>query len=368
MALSTKTTFIASTFPENPLKTADFSPPASSCSGIYLTNNVYAIDNDSKCLPNKFNGASTAFYSPGTVCPTGYTAQPQCSRNGGVRSITTVTCCPYRGDMTLSCVEDDMTLANVWETQFCTWMAGPATVVDITRTDNGVVATQAVTMSDRDGVNAWGIRMVYQASDLVPKTTSGASSASATATGTAAAGSGATSGASATGTAAGADNTSGSATGAATSGASSGGLPTGGIVAVAVVIPVVAIAALVGLFLWWRRRKHRYAGVKPAETPTAPEMDGSSAMGSQSAYAYQNQQYAQQQHDGQYPQASPPASEMVGTDMAGYYNNDKVLMNPNAQHQGAGHTQYKGYTHPQPPVELASGEGPTELPADNDRR
>ncbi|KAK1707598.1 hypothetical protein BDP67DRAFT_412118 [Colletotrichum lupini] len=345
MALSTKTTFIASTFPENPLKTADFSPPASSCSGIYLTNNVYAIDNDSKCLPNKFNGASTAFYSPGTVCPTGYTAQPQCSRNGGVRSITTVTCCPYRGDMTLSCVEDDMTLANVWETQFCTWMAGPATVVDITRTDNGVVATQAVTMSDRDGVNAWGIRMVYQASDLVPKTTSGASIASATATGTAAAGSGATSGAT-----------------------SSGGLSTGGIVAVAVVVPVVAIAALVGLFLWWRRRKHRYAGVKPAETPTAPEMDGSSAMGSQSAYAYQNQQYAQQQHNGQYPQASPPASEMIGTDMAGYYNNDKVLMNPGGQHQGAGHTQYKGYTHPQPPVELASGDGPTELPADNDRR
>ncbi|OHE99456.1 hypothetical protein CORC01_05256 [Colletotrichum orchidophilum] len=358
---STKTTFIASTFPENPLKTADFSPPASSCSGIYLTNNVYAIDNDPSCLPDKFNGASTAFYSPGTVCPTGYTAQPYCSRNGGVRSITTVTCCPFRGDMTLSCVQDDMTLANVWETQFCTWMAGPATVVDITRTDDGVVATQAVTMKNRDGVNAWGIRMVYQASDLLPQTTSAATTTvTGTGTETAAARSGVTdASASATGTAAGAENT--------TSSANTGGLSTGGIVAVAVVVPVVAIAALVGLFLWWRRRKHRYAGVKPVETPTAPEMDGQSPMGAQSAYAYQSQQYAQQQQqNGQGPQASP-ASEMIGTDVAGYYNNDKVLMNPGGQHGGGGHTQFKGWTQPQQPAELDGGEGPTELPADNRR-
>ncbi|WYZ39542.1 hypothetical protein EsH8_III_001456 [Colletotrichum jinshuiense] len=350
---STKTTFIASTFPENPLPTADFSPPASSCSGIYLTNNVYAIDNDPLCLPNKFNGASTAFYSPGTACPTGYTAQPQCSRNGGVRSVTTVTCCPYRGDMTLSCVEDDMTLANVWETQFCTWMAGPATVVDITRTVNDAAVTQAVTMSNRDGVNAWGIRMVYQASDLVPKTTSAATTA-ATGTGTATAASGTSAGTS-TGTAAAASSTSASAETAA----ASSGLSTGGIVAVAVVVPVVLIAALAGLFLWWRRRKHRYAGVKPAESPQGPpagEMDGQSSVAGQSAYAYQNSQYAAQ---------ASPAQEMTGTDVAGYYNNDKVLMAPN---QGGGHTQFKAWQHPQQPAELPVGPEPSELPADNDRR
>ncbi|KAK1963652.1 hypothetical protein LY78DRAFT_716397 [Colletotrichum sublineola] len=316
MALSTKTTYIASTFPENPLPTADFSPPAASCAGIYLTNNVYAIDNDQKCLPDKFNGASTAFYSPGTACPTGYTAQPQCSRNGGVRSITTVTCCPYRGDMTLSCVEDDMTLAG------------------------------AVTMKNRDGVNAWGIRMVYQASDLVPKSTSAATTAA-----TATTGGGATAAATGTGT--------GTTTGAGTTatggnGDSSGGLGTGAIIGVAVVVPVVLIAALVGLFLWWRRRKHRYAGVKPVDTtPTAPEMDGQSSMGS--AYAYQ--------HQHQHP---PPVQEMTGTGVGEYYNsNDKVLTDPGA---GAGHTQFKGWTQPTHVAELGTGEGPTELPADNDRR
>ncbi|OHW93642.1 hypothetical protein CSPAE12_07735 [Colletotrichum incanum] len=365
MALSTKTTYIASTFPENPLPTADFSPPASSCSGVYLTNNVYAIDNDPKCLPNKFNGASTAFYSPGTVCPTGYTAQPQCSRNGGVRSVTTVTCCPYRGDMTLSCVEDDMTLAGVWETQFCTWMAGPATVVDITRTDDGTVATQVVTMKNRDGVNAWGIRMVYQASDLVPKTTSVETTAATTTAGTMTEMAGATSAAAtATGaeTVAGASSTSTSG-GSGQSGVNEG-LSTSAVIAVAVVIPVVLIAALVGLFMWWRRRKHRYAGVKPVDTtPTAPEMDGQSPMGGeQSAYAYQNQQYAQHQQHQQHP---PPVQEMTGTDIAGYYNNDKVLMNPG---MGGGHTQFKGWTQPTQVAELGTGEGPTELPADNTRR
>ncbi|KAK2033753.1 hypothetical protein LX32DRAFT_41761 [Colletotrichum zoysiae] len=347
MALSTKTTYIASTFPENPLPTADFSPPAASCAGIYLTNNVYAIDNDQKCLPNKFNGASTAFYSPGTACPTGYTAQPQCSRNGGVRSITTVTCCPYRGDMTLSCVEDDMTLAGVWETQFCTWMAGPATVVDITRTDDGTVATQAVTMRNRDGVNAWGIRMVYQASDLVPKTTTTAATATT--------GSGTTDAARETGT--GTGTGAGSATGAgttATGGGNSGGggLGTGAIIGVAVIVPVVLIAALVGLFFWWRRRKNRYAGVKPVDaTPTPPEMDG------QSPYQHQHQ------HQHQYP---PPVQEMTGTGVGEYYNStDKVLTNSGA---GGDHTQPRGWAQPAHVAELGTGEGPTELPADNGRR
>ncbi|EFQ32617.1 transmembrane alpha-helix domain-containing protein [Colletotrichum graminicola] len=341
---STKTTYIASTFPENPLPTANFSPPAASCSGIYLTNNVYAIDNDKKCLPDKFNGASTAFYSPGTACPTGYTAQPQCSRNGGVRSITTVTCCPYRGDMTLSCVEDDMTLAGVWETQFCTWMAGPATVVDITRTDGGKVATQAVTMKNRDGVNAWGIRMVYQASDLVPQTTSAVTTTAATGT----TGSGTTAAATGTGT--------GTTTGAGptATGGGDGGLGIGAIIGIAVVVPVVVIAALVGLFLWWRRRKHQYAGVKPVDTtPTAPEMDGQSPMSS--AYAYQ--------HQHQHP---PPVQEMTGTSVGEYYNsNHKVLTNPGA---GRDHTQFKAWTEPAHVAELGTGQEPTELPADNGRR
>ncbi|KAF9875109.1 hypothetical protein CkaCkLH20_07375 [Colletotrichum karsti] len=319
---TSKTRFVASTFPENPLPTANFDPP-SSCSGVYWTNSVFAFDNDPACLPNKFNGASTAFYSPGTACPTGYTAQPQCSRNNGVRSVTTVTCCPARGDITLSCVEDDLTLSDRWETQFCTWMAGPATVVEFTVVDGGSTTKSAATMSNRDGINAYGIRMVYEASDLVPNT------ASATATGTDAAG--ATS-----------SGDSGSSSGNDSS--SSSGLSTGGIVAVAVVVPVVVIAALLGLFLWWRKRKHAYAGVQQQQPGQSPSQ--------QNAYAYPNST--------NYQGSNYAPSEMAGGSVAGYYQNDKVLQ---PGQPGAAGQQFKGYPHSTPaaPAELPVGDAPAEL-------
>ncbi|KAK2054455.1 hypothetical protein LY76DRAFT_686617 [Colletotrichum caudatum] len=338
MASSTSTKYIASTFPENPLLTADFSPPAASCAGIYYTNKVYAIDNDKKCLPGNFNGASTAFYSPGTACPTGYTAQTQCSRNDGVRSITTVTCCPYRGDMTLSCVDEDMTLGGVLETQFCTWTADTATIISFTRTDDGIVATQAVMMNGRNGVNAWGIRMVYQASDLVPKTTSATATTTTSETTATETGAGITATATVTATGGGGGG-----------GIGGGGLGTGAIIGIAALVPLVLTAALVGLFFWWKYR----AGVKPVDaTPTAPEMDG------QSPYQHQHQ------HQLQYP---PPVQEMAGTSVGEYYKStEKVLTNPGAR---GGHTQIRGWAHPAHVVaELGTGEEPTELPADNGRR
>ncbi|KAF6832878.1 hypothetical protein CMUS01_06750 [Colletotrichum musicola] len=353
---STKTRFVASTFAENPLPTS-FSPPAS-CSGIYLTNNVYAIDNDAACLPPLFNGASTAFYSPGTSCPTGYTAQPQCSRNGGVRSVTTVTCCPHRGDITLSCVENDLTLAGVWETQFCTWMAGPATVVEYTYVSNETPRTYAATMKDRDGINAWGIRMVYQASDLVPKTTS--VSETATAGGSVTAATAANTGGSSS------NGTEGASSGNTSSSGGNDGLSTAVIVAVSIVVPVLVIAALAGLFFWWRKRKHRYAGVQQP-TPGAPDADGQvppEQQQYQQPYQYAAYPNNGAYQDGSYPQQQP-AGEMAGGGVAGYYQNDKVLMNPGQQGQ---HMQFKGYPHPEAtPVELPVGLGPAELAADGRR-
>ncbi|KAL0937235.1 transmembrane alpha-helix domain-containing protein [Colletotrichum truncatum] len=340
---TTKTRYVASTFPENPLPTSDFSPPAS-CSGVYLTNNVFAIDNDLACLPNKWNGASTAFYSPGTACPTGYTAQPQCSRNGGVRTVTTVTCCPYRAGITLSCVENDLTLAGPWETQFCTWMAGPATVVEYSISRSGSVERKAATMSNRDGINAWGIRMVYQESDLVPSLVSATTTMATTGTGTATGIAGTTATGAVTGTA-----TTSAATSISTgdsSSESSSGLSLGGIIGVAVAVPVVFMAALAGLFFWWRKRKHAYAGV---QQPTPSDTNDPSVT-QQSAYTYQGSNYQG---------SSYPASEMAGGSIAGYYQNDKVLMNPGQA--GAGqHQQFKAYPHVVP-AELPVGHGPAEL-------
>ncbi|KAH7304240.1 hypothetical protein B0I35DRAFT_151587 [Stachybotrys elegans] len=235
-ATSTSSTFstiyVASTFPNNPLQTSDFSPPPS-CSGVYLDaggqdtiDDILTIGNDPECLPKNFSAASAAFYSPGTACPTGYTAQPQCSRNDGVHSITTVTCCPIRGKITLTCVQNALTLEGPWESQFCTWAAGVVTVVDVTLSESAGASTTTTgsTLSGADGINAYGIRYLYEASDLGSTSTT--------------------------------EPGNGSTTG-------SKGLSTGGTIAVAVVVPVLALALLTGLAFWWRRRKRRHSSVQP---------------------------------------------------------------------------------------------------------
>lgn len=225
---------IQSSFPLDALTTT-FTPPAS-CSGVYSSAGVAVIDADLACLPQGFTSLSTNYFSPGIQCPAGYVTA--CNDNAGVSSITTVTCCPYRGDITLGCVTPS-TLSNVWETLFCTWIApASGTTVSITQSDEdgGSTSTAAVSMSSPGGINALGVRMVYQSSDLA--------AASAATTATTAASTGATN----TGTAGvggdeGGDNSSGT------------GLSTGAIIAIAVIIPVVVIAVAAGLFFFIRRRK-----------------------------------------------------------------------------------------------------------------
>lgn len=152
-----------------------------------------------------------------------------------------MTCCPYRGDITLGCVTPS-TLSNVWETLFCTWIAPESgTTVSITHSDDeGTTSTSAVSMQSPGGINALGIRMVYQSSDLAAASGTGPiTSGAATAT-------------------------SGGATNAGTAGdtdqGSSSGLSTGAIIAIAVVISVVLIAGAAGLFLLIRKRKQAEKG------------------------------------------------------------------------------------------------------------
>ncbi|KAH8659527.1 hypothetical protein BGZ61DRAFT_433308 [Ilyonectria robusta] len=291
-----------STFPYNPLQTSDFNPP-SSCRGIYLDTSghgsidILTIGNDPLCLPKNFNAASTAFYSPGTACPTDYTAQPQCSRSDGVRAITTVTCCPVRGDMTLTCIEDTLVRQDRWALQFCTWMADltsthPKTVVDVTVSESaGASPTTTVwtLYGEEGGVNAYGIRYVYQASDL---------------------------------------------------GQVSKGLSTGGTIAVAVVVPVVAIAALVGLLFWWRRRKRRYASVQPDAAKPSAYDGGTKATAN--------------------PQELAGAGDAQGGYNLNYYQSPRVLVDQN-QPQG-GHMEFQALDRP---AELPVSIELTELPAKN---
>lgn len=251
---STYSSPILSSFPLDALTTT-FTPPAS-CSGVYISGGVAVIDADLACLPQGFTSLSTNYFSPGIQCPAGYVTA--CNDNAGVSSITTVTCCPYRGDITLGCVTPS-TLSGVWETLFCTWIApASGTTVSITQSDEegGSTSTTASSLSSPGGINALGVRMVYQSSDLA------AASGTSTATST---------GAKNTGSAGNEDNDSGA------------GLSTGVTIAIAVIIPVVVVAITAGLFFFIRKRKQaqkaQQAGEGAAGMPHDYSKTGYSAVG-----------------------------------------------------------------------------------------
>ncbi|KAL2147478.1 hypothetical protein VTI28DRAFT_9378 [Corynascus sepedonium] len=244
---STRTPLVITSFPSIPLTTT-FTPPGTDCGGIYLPSDlpVYIIDNEPSCLPSRFSTSdSSFFYSPGIACPSGYWTA--CHDTAGVSSITTVTCCPTYGDISLSCVPRPHLLSEVWETLFCTWEAPPGTagtVITVTESANGGrTSTVTEQVFSPGGVNAYGVRMVYEATDLQTATSSSRDGSS-------------------TGNS---DNdndptdsgSSPSATADPSSDSGSGGLSTGAKAAIGVVIPVVVIGAALLVLALWRKRKKR---------------------------------------------------------------------------------------------------------------
>lgn len=231
---STYTPVVLSSFPSAAALTTTFTPPPA-CTGYYRTDPGYVTmvgqGTTGSCFPEGFATAATAFFSPGLACPAGY--HSACHDTRGVASITTVTCCPTRGDVALSCV-DPATLAGPWANMFCTWIApDDGADVPVTEVDDGITSTQTFTVSAPAGLNAFGVRMVYQSSDLTaassigssngPRPTSSPTSSSEPDDGA----------------------------------ASAGGLSSEAIIAIGVAVPVVVLgAAVVGFFLWRRRRNH----------------------------------------------------------------------------------------------------------------
>ena len=218
--------------------------PDGSCTAV-SSEDVVGIDFATTCLPKKFNHATNAYYSPGTVCPSGYTAQKACTRSSG--SSTTITCCPVRTniDVTMQCVTDAAKLSSVWKEMLCTWSAGnDETVILVTTVSNGTTEVPAITMSGGDGINAYGLKMIYEASDLTTSTSAASTSAETS------------------------EETGAAATTspAANDDSSSSGISTGAKAAIGVVIPLVVIAVLLGVFFWYRRRKQRYGAVNAAAT------------------------------------------------------------------------------------------------------
>ncbi|UKZ51271.1 hypothetical protein TrVGV298_005029 [Trichoderma virens] len=238
---------VVTSFPFNPLTTT-FTRPAD-CNGIFASNFLSGIDFSTSCLPKGFHTDETSYFSPGLVCPTGYYSA--CHDNIGAKSITTVTCCPTFGtDLSLSCVTAS-TLHSVWSTLFCTWIAGDVTSLPMTVSNNGITSTVTKSFSGREGLNAFGIRMVYQKTDT--ETTTMATTARKTPT---------------TGT-----RSSGPAksTGPDSSDSSSG-LSSGAKAAIGagVAVPIVVVALALGLFFWWWRRRKQYNRVQVSQSASTP--------------------------------------------------------------------------------------------------
>ncbi|RDA92034.1 hypothetical protein CP533_0966 [Ophiocordyceps camponoti-saundersi (nom. inval.)] len=240
MAKSTKPTpaSAVSSFSHNPLTTA-FSRP-NDCQGIYQSHFLAMIDLTTTCLPSHLQTQSESYYSPGISCPKGYVTA--CHDNKGVASVTTVTCCPtLNRDVTLSCVTTS-TLKSVWSTLFCTWIApgGRGTSLPLTLSDNGVTSTVQHLFRSPGGLNAFGIRMVYQKTDV--GVGHGHHLASTTTT-TAAS-----------------DETDAA--------SSSDGLSTGSKVAIGIAVPVLIILLLLSavMLLWRRRRRHRTQEPDPSRS------------------------------------------------------------------------------------------------------
>ena len=223
-------TSVISSFVSNPLTTTYTRPD--DCSGIHRSKFISGVDIAKSCMPDGFNPEPTAFFSPGFVCPDGYVSA--CHDNGGIESITTVTCCPTVEDVTLSCVTES-TLDGAFTDLFCTWIAPEKkTSMPITISDSGKTSTEMVGYESPGGLNAYGVRMVYESSDLEAATMTAPPDSD--------------------------DDDDDE------DGDNDGGLSTGGKIAVGVAVPVGVLALAALGFLAWRHRKKKAAAIAQDES------------------------------------------------------------------------------------------------------
>lgn len=252
---STYTPFTITSFPRVPLTTT-FTPTPTDCSGIYIPTQlaIFLIHDQTTCLPGGFTTAESSFFSPGIACPSGYWSA--CHDNTGVPSITTVTCCPTFGsDISLSCL-NPATLAGPWRSLFCTWTAGAkAKVIGVTDSAGGRTSTTSQTLTGGQGINAYGVRMVYQSSDIISPITTGSGEIQSS------------------------QNPASSSSPALASGST--GLSTGATVAIAVAIPLAVLALAAGFFFLRRR-----AARQQRQDDTAPTISGEALPPKPQTYFY----------------------------------------------------------------------------------
>uniref|UniRef100_L2FC81 Transmembrane alpha-helix domain-containing protein n=1 Tax=Colletotrichum fructicola (strain Nara gc5) TaxID=1213859 RepID=L2FC81_COLFN len=287
-ATSTYSSVVVTSFPFNPLTTQFVAPTY--CSGIY-NGAVYMVDPQENCLPTSHSKDETAYYSPGYVCPEGY-----------------------------------MTARRYHPLLFCTWIAPEGTRIDIVHTADTSTWIEQEYVTSPGGVNAFGVRMVYQSTDI----------ASATAT--------ATVSATSTGNVTAPQET------------SSSGLSTGASIAIAAVVPVVVLGLIAGaLFWWWRKRQaSKYDHVNGSGTPQgANGMPPTNPMQQQVHEAPSVQQYqdpnAYQQHQHPPMQTMPSTQSFPSTypssTAAPSNQSPTVPYSQQYGHNGT-YTSYAGYKPP----------------------
>ncbi|PKS08569.1 hypothetical protein jhhlp_004955 [Lomentospora prolificans] len=265
-------TTVVSSFAENPLTTT-FSRP-DDCSNIYRSGFLSVLDISETCMPEGFSTDPTFYFSPGLVCPSGYVSA--CHDHTGVESVTTVTCCPvYNDKVTLSCVKTT-SLQSVWSTLFCTWIAPEKTSLPIVLSEDQVTSTVMQPFSSPGGLNAFGVRMVYEQSDLESVTDTGILPT----------------------------NTDGGETEPVKGGdGGSSGLSQSAKIAIGVVVPVVVLALIGALFLFWRARR-RQRDVAPAS------QSGQYAQAGQTPYGEMQQKAVNIPHAELPGTSLTPASEL----------------------------------------------------------
>lgn len=221
-------------------------------------------------------------------------------------AITTVTCCPFLegSDTSLSCVNPAIR-TSVLSSLYCTWVAPrspDSASFWATFSTGGTTSTASQIFSSPGGLNAQGIRMVYQATDLE---TTAAATTTGTGSETTAAG---TATATSTSTSPADDNSSDS---------SSSGISAGATVGIAVVVAVVGIGAIVGVFFWLRRKcKYGAVGSNSGRTTTTG--------GGGPASSYDNNNDADHKYTG--PYAPGPTQELSGVGAHGVRNPHQELV------------------------------------------
>ncbi|OQE25318.1 hypothetical protein PENSTE_c006G02384 [Penicillium steckii] len=266
--------------------TTTFTPPSSCISDLWLGStsgktwmNLGPISH-SECLPSGWH--KTDYYSPG-ICPSGYgIAYTGLVERGDVTE-TAATCCPTLNGHTY--VTREGKSSTISESIDCLWSPAPLTTeFTYTWTTNGSTMSTSTALSSNEHVNAYGVYIRWQESDLSSITPS------TPATNTAAA----TTGNTAATTTASATSTS---TEKPANSSSSSGLSTGAKAGIGVGVGVggIIILALLGLFFVRRRNragqsKHNANGGNGAVLPSSPP----SEMPTECAHELPTEYYSQE--------------------------------------------------------------------------